>query len=74
MNMNESRNAPLKLSKEEFQKAGHALVDKLAQFYDGLPNDPVTSGGNAQSNHGNTGKPIAAGNRQPSRGNYRTRS
>lgn len=44
MNTDNSRNSPLQLSKEDFQKAGHALVDKLAQFYDTVAEHPVTPG------------------------------
>ena len=39
-----SRKAPANLSGDEFRAAGHRLVDLLADFYDSLPDRPVTSG------------------------------
>ncbi|HVG00931.1 MAG TPA: aminotransferase class V-fold PLP-dependent enzyme [Chloroflexia bacterium] len=39
-----SRNAPIDISPEEFRRLGHALVDRLASFMEGLPGMPVTPG------------------------------
>ena len=36
------RETPINLSGEEFRKLGHALVDRIAEFYDSLPERPVT--------------------------------
>ncbi len=38
------RKAPVNLSGDEFRRAGHALVDQLADFYAGLPAQAVTPG------------------------------
>ncbi len=38
------RNAPLQIPKEDFKKAGHQLVDALADFYDSLGEGAVTTG------------------------------
>lgn len=38
------RKAPLEIDKENFRKLGHELVDKIAEFLDGLPQRPVTTG------------------------------
>ena len=38
------RPAPLHSSPEEFRHAGHALVDRIADFLAGLPDRPVTPG------------------------------
>lgn len=38
----EKRNAPINVSGDEFRKLGHALVDRIAEFYDSLPERPVT--------------------------------
>ena len=37
------RDAPLQMDSEEFRRAGHALVDSIAAFLEGLPNRPVTT-------------------------------
>ncbi|HEY1577886.1 MAG TPA: aminotransferase class V-fold PLP-dependent enzyme [Terracidiphilus sp.] len=39
-----SRKSPLALSSDEFRKAGHQLVDRIAGFLDSLPDRPVTRG------------------------------
>ena len=36
------RKTPINLSGDEFRKLGHALVDRIAEFYDSLPDRPVT--------------------------------
>ncbi len=36
------RETPINLSGEDFRKLGHALVDRIAEFYDSLPERPVT--------------------------------
>lgn len=36
------RKTPIDLSGEEFRALGHALVDRIAEFYDSLPERPVT--------------------------------
>lgn len=38
------RYSPAAISKEEFQKAGHELVDKVASLFDTMSNRPVTPG------------------------------
>ena len=38
------RTAPLNLSSDEFRVAGHQLVDRIADFFDSLPQRPVTTG------------------------------
>ena len=38
----DQRNTPINLPGEEFRKLGHALVDRIAEFYDSLPERPVT--------------------------------
>jgi glutamate/tyrosine decarboxylase-like PLP-dependent enzyme len=42
--MTHLRNAPILISKEEFKKAGHQLVDTLADFYCDIYSKPVTTG------------------------------
>jgi glutamate/tyrosine decarboxylase-like PLP-dependent enzyme len=39
-----NRAAPLNLSSDEFRTAGHQLVDGIADFFDSLPQRPVTTG------------------------------
>jgi len=41
---NDSRRAALNLSSEEFRSAGHELVDRIADFLEELPGQPVTRG------------------------------
>ena len=43
-----SRDAPLEIHGEEFRRLGHQLVDKIAEFLDGLPRRPVTTGESPQ--------------------------
>lgn len=38
------REAPIDIPGEEFRKLGHQLVDQIAEFLDGLPQRPVTTG------------------------------
>lgn len=38
----ENRNNPIEISKEDFQKLGYALVDKIADFIDSIDKRPVT--------------------------------
>ncbi|MGA7805382.1 hypothetical protein, partial [Bradyrhizobium sp.] len=38
------RHSPLTLTPQQFQTLGHALVDRIANFLDTLPNLPVTTG------------------------------
>jgi aromatic-L-amino-acid/L-tryptophan decarboxylase len=40
----EKRASPLAISAEEFRIAGHRLVDRIATFFDSLPQRPVTPG------------------------------
>lgn len=44
MNPTNSRNAALQISKEDFQKTGHHLINTLSEFYDTIANGPVTPG------------------------------
>lgn len=37
------RDVPLRMDGDEFRRAGHALVDKIATFLDSLPDRPVTA-------------------------------
>jgi aromatic-L-amino-acid decarboxylase len=37
-----NRKAPLEIRGDEFRKLGHQLVDDIAEFLDGLPQQPVT--------------------------------
>ncbi len=39
-----NRNSPLAIPSDEFRKAGHQLVDRIADFFDSLPQRPVTRG------------------------------
>jgi aromatic-L-amino-acid/L-tryptophan decarboxylase len=39
-----NRRSPLAVSSDEFRKAGHELVDRIAEFFDSLPERPVTTG------------------------------
>ncbi len=41
---NHSRKVPLEITKEEFLKNGHRLIDAIADFYDTIHTRPVTSG------------------------------
>jgi len=36
------RETPINLSAEEFRQLGHALIERIADFYDSLPERPVT--------------------------------
>ncbi len=40
----EHRTSPLNLSSDDFRAAGHQLVDRIADFFDSLPQRPVTTG------------------------------
>ncbi|MBV4360474.1 pyridoxal phosphate-dependent decarboxylase family protein [Pinibacter aurantiacus] len=44
MTDNNSRNADLCISREDFRKTGYYLIDKLADFYGNIADNPVTSG------------------------------
>jgi aromatic-L-amino-acid/L-tryptophan decarboxylase len=39
-----SRDAPLRMDPEEFRRAGHALVESVAEFLASVPERPVTTG------------------------------
>lgn len=39
-----NRRSPLAISTDEFREAGHQLVDRIADFFDSLPQRPVTRG------------------------------
>lgn len=39
-----NRRSPLAVSSEEFREAGHRLVDRIANFFDTVPQRPVTRG------------------------------
>ena len=41
--MTENRVSPIEINKEEFQKLGYGLVDKIAQFLDTIGERPVTT-------------------------------
>jgi glutamate/tyrosine decarboxylase-like PLP-dependent enzyme len=38
------RTSPLNISSDEFRAAGHQLIDRIADFFDSLPERPVTTG------------------------------
>src|SRR3954463_13449109 len=40
----QERIAPLEMSPAEFRRVGHALVDRIASFLDGIRTDPPTPG------------------------------
>lgn len=40
----DKRQAPLEMSPDEFREAGHALVERIADFLGKLPHGPVTTG------------------------------
>ena len=42
--MTTSRETPIQISKEEFQKIGHRLVDDIANFISSMEERSVTSG------------------------------
>jgi len=42
MSKTSQRDAPLDFSGETFRKLGHALIEQIADFYDSLPDRPVT--------------------------------
>ncbi|MFL5518075.1 MAG: pyridoxal phosphate-dependent decarboxylase family protein [Gemmatimonadales bacterium] len=42
--MGQERVAPLEMSPAEFRRVGHALVDRIASFLDGIRTDPLTPG------------------------------
>ena len=42
--MTNDRQTPIEISKEEFRKVGHKLVDDIAEFMDSIRSRPVTSG------------------------------
>ena len=37
------RDAPIRMGADEFRRAGHALIDSIAEFLSGLPERPVTA-------------------------------
>jgi len=43
------RDAPLELSPQEFRRAGHALVDRIAAFLASIRKRPVTPGEDAET-------------------------
>ncbi len=42
--MSTDRSIPVKMSKEEFKKVGHYLIDSIADFFDNIASRPVTTG------------------------------
>lgn len=42
--MKENRKTPIEISKEDFSRIGHQLVDQLAEFIDTIEERPVTTG------------------------------
>ncbi len=42
--MTENRETPIEISKDEFKKIGHQLIDTIADFIDTIHEKPVTSG------------------------------
>jgi aromatic-L-amino-acid/L-tryptophan decarboxylase len=42
--MTNTRHAPIEMGKEEFKKAGHQLIDTIAEFFDAIEQKPVTTG------------------------------
>lgn len=42
--MTKSRETPIEISKEEFQKIGYQLIDQIAEFTDSIKEKPVTTG------------------------------
>src|SRR5688572_26279668 len=46
--MSVTRIAPANMSKDEFRKIGHYLIDSIADFFDRMGEGPVTSGENAR--------------------------
>ena len=43
-----NRQVPLEMDGEEFRRLGHQLVDQIAEFFDHLPQRPVTTGESPQ--------------------------
>jgi len=46
--MTNKRNAPIEMNKEEFRKAGHQLIDTIADFLQTIDQQPVTKGETAK--------------------------
>ncbi len=44
MGITAKRVSPLAMSSEEFRSLGHQLVDRIASFFDSIPQRPVTPG------------------------------
>jgi aromatic-L-amino-acid/L-tryptophan decarboxylase len=42
--MSAERSIPVKMSKDEFKKVGHYLIDSIADFFDNIESRPVTTG------------------------------
>ena len=42
--MEDIRNSPIEISKENFKKIGHDLIDQIADFIDSINESPVTTG------------------------------
>ncbi|MCD4737266.1 MAG: hypothetical protein K8R53_14580 [Bacteroidales bacterium] len=42
--MTNNRETPIDISKEEFQKIGYRLIDKISNFIDTIEEKPVTTG------------------------------
>lgn len=40
----ENRKTPIEISKEDFKRAGHRLIDTIADFFDTIKTKPVTTG------------------------------
>ncbi|MGA8086944.1 MAG: aspartate aminotransferase family protein [Terracidiphilus sp.] len=59
-----NRTSPLNLSSDDFRAAGHQLVDRIADFFDSLPQRPVTTGESPSAIR----QSLDAGRRLPSQG------
>lgn len=58
--MRQNRKTPVEISKTEFKKIGHQLIDSIADFIDGIAERPVTTGespGTLQNILGNASLP-----------------
>ena len=46
--MTRKQNTPIEISKDEFKRIGHQLIDSIADFLDGMDKKPVTTGESLQ--------------------------